>query len=367
MSWWSSSPAVEPSECIHPVTATKEAQTAPFAELTRKDLEWTFAPGMATETHTFYVASDDGVFAFVQIIHNSLGGWSNTVQLTCRVYDPKQDKPFSFWKSLNLSGFATTTDKADVTSNDGKLSFTLSPDSESYEIKYSADPEMQLIIPSLKFHRIGKGWMCAPDGKTHFGATKADGFVLHKFWPRCHVEGTLMVKGQPIELNGAGLFVHAIQGLRPNLVATQWNYANFQAQGQDTALALMDYTTQPGYGSKLVSVGSVTLNGELVSVTIDNMSKHTKTTKDAETSYDAPEEIEYTWTGKTITGDKDVHAKLVISNLGTQRDQGGLIEKVDVLGEVPILIKKFVNVVAQTKPYIYQVSSVLFTCRLMTI
>lgn len=45
----------------------------------------------------------------------------------------------------------------------------------------------------------------------------------------------------------------------------------------------------------------------------------------------------------------------------------GLVERVDVLAEIPYLVKKVVNVVAGTKPYIYQVSLALISLILRVI
>ena len=41
-------------------------------------------------------------------------------------------------------------------------------------------------------------------------------------------------------------------------------------------------------------------------------------------------------------------------NLGAPTAMQGLIEKVDVLAEIPFMVRKIVNYVAGTKPYIYQ-------------
>ena len=45
-----------------------------------------------------------------------------------------------------------------------------------------------------------------------------------------------------------------------------------------------------------------------------------------------------------------------MDKLGIDLGQGGLIEKVDVLAEIPYVIRKALAAVTGTKPYIYQVS-----------
>ena len=50
----------------------------------------------------------------------------------------------------------------------------------------------------------------------------------------------------------------------------------------------------------------------------------------------------------------EVQAKLEV-DLGDNENPKGLIEKVDVLAEIPYVIKMAVSYVAATKPYVYQV------------
>jgi hypothetical protein len=59
------------SNILH--TASDLAKDNIFSELTPKDLEWTLASGSSTETQTFYLATKEGHFAFVQMIHSNIG------------------------------------------------------------------------------------------------------------------------------------------------------------------------------------------------------------------------------------------------------------------------------------------------------
>ena len=52
-------------------------------------------------------------------------------------------------------------------------------------------------------------------------------------------------------------------------------------------------------------------------------------------------------------GNVDANLQLVIGDPSAYR---GLVEKVDVLAEIPFVIKKMVNYVAKAKPFIFQVS-----------
>ena len=73
------------------------------------------------------------------------------------------------------------------------------------------------------------------------------------------------------------------------------------------------------------------------------------------TGYLVPSGLEFAWEGRRRDGEGHVSAKLSIEHAGTTAGEGGLIEKVDVLAEIPYVIRKGLAA-AGTKPYIFQVS-----------
>lgn len=195
----------------------------------------------------------------------------------------------------------------------------------------------------------------------------------------------LILKGKAIEAKGPGMFVHAVQGMRPNLVASRWNFAHFVTPSHGGVSAIqMEFTTIDAYGRKgtgsgfvSVNVGSLVLAGKLVAVTAEtklpgetqpdqaeviSRGLHARTSKDPDTGYDAPTEFIFRWSAPSILpsakGQLDASLRLEV---GPPNEYKGLIEKVDVLAEIPYVIKTMVNYVAGTKPYIYQVRS--FICR----
>ena len=209
-------------------------------------------------------------------------------------------------------------------------------------------------------------------------ASGADGYAIHRFWPRCAVSGIMRLGGEVVDLAGArGVFIHAVQGMRPNLLAARWNFANFQspaAEGHGVSLTMMEFTTTSAYGDKVINVGSVVVGDKLVSVTaggsdlvagiVGSSAQHLDTVIDAETDYPAPGKISYVWNGHELVeegklGAGKVSATILLDLLVSGEEEEyatrGLIEKVDVLGQIPYLLKKFVNYAAGTKPYIYTV------------
>ena len=69
-----------------------------------------------------------------------------------------------------------------------------------------------------------------------------------------------------------------------------------------------------------------------------------------------PTGIEFEWEGDRLDSQGRAGGKLVVGDLGTTEGAGGLMEKFDVLAEIPFVIRKGLAAVTGTKPYIFQVS-----------
>ncbi|KAI9627317.1 hypothetical protein KEM48_009944 [Puccinia striiformis f. sp. tritici PST-130] len=140
------------------------------------------------------------------------------------------------WKSTNVTNFKTPP-----------------PPTESASIKYDrrsckADPISILLDPAQS------------DRYTVSGKHETRGYPC---------SGRLVIDGRTIELDGSrAIFVHAIQGMRPNLIASRWNFCNFQSvpeQGEQKKMAtrcqsnLDGFTTVPGssYAPHKLSVSAV--------------------------------------------------------------------------------------------------------------
>ncbi|KAG8991872.1 putative cell survival pathways protein, partial [Tulasnella sp. JGI-2019a] len=75
-----------------------------------------------------------------------------------------------------------------------------------------------------------------------------------------------------------------------------------------------------------------------------------------DTSYEAPQRITYEWAGPSIVDQGIVKATLDLP-LGDPQSYSGLIGKVDVLAEIPKVLKTVIAYAAGTKPYIYTASA----------
>jgi hypothetical protein len=137
---------------------------------------------------------------------------SPTLSFNTQVYfldDPSKN----LWSSDTLTNWKISEDKYDLSAD--KLSITLSEDGSSFHIKSSTN--LQSIV-DLKFTRTVPAFVVGEDGVTNYGTDpKAPwGNMRHAFWPRCNVEGSILTKTGEIKMDGRGLYIHAIQGMKPH-------------------------------------------------------------------------------------------------------------------------------------------------------
>ena len=288
------------------------------------------------------------------------------------------------WKSVNVSNFVSPPpglDKRSCKADEFTVTFKTDPTSDSspqsYAIRANLSNDLQISLDiarpaSIPGYKIGKG---PSGGYSYYGRStaKPDGYVVHRFWPHTVASGHIVRGGKALAVEGPGMFVHAIQGMRPNLVASRWNFAHFQSAAHGGVSAIqMEFTTLETHGRKgedsgpvTVNIGSLVLAGRLVAVTAEtrwpdedlrpdvvSRAIHTDPVHDSDTGYSAPTGIVYEWAAPSIVEGVQgrVEAKLAVDVGGGK----GLIEKVDVLAEIPYVVKMAVNYVAGTKPYIYQ-------------
>jgi hypothetical protein len=252
---------------------------------------------------------------------------------------------------------------------------------ESYALSVNLGDDLKIVLEARRpatapGFKVGKG---AKGGYSYFGpnVSSPEGYVIHRFWPHLLSNGHVVVNGKARAVDGPGMFVHAIQGMRPNLVASRWNFVHFKSPAHGGTSAIqMEFTTTDAYGKKgdgsgrvVANVGGLVVGGKLVSVTAEtrwpgesasetvvSSAEHIRPQLDPETSYNQPTELLFKWKAPSVLpGVKgDITAELSV-DVGNPAAPKGLIEKVDVLAEIPAFVKTVVSYVAGTKPYIYQV------------
>jgi len=110
---------------------------------------------------------------------------------------------------------------------------------------------------------------------------------------------------------------------------------------------MMEFTTPPSYGTQTVNVGMVFRNSVLLQGTTSATVEHTTTKMDPVTLWEEPTAFKVVWKGKTQDGED---AETVL-----ETDLKPKLDCVDIMAEVPAIIKKFVAGAVGTRPYMYQV------------
>jgi hypothetical protein len=317
-----------------------EAAQTPYTEITSDDLKWQAQTSTNVETQTFYLQAKDGTYAMLQVIYSSVAGIRTTCQFNAKITFADASKPF-VWCSTPLNNWDFNENKTAFFADD--CAVELGPDGESWSIKSMND---ERAIINITVHRVAPAFQAGKTGKTLFGTdlTKPWGSMRHAFWPRCRCEGTIVTKNGTAEFgDAAGMYVYALQGMKPHHLAARWNFFNLQCPS--LSAVMMEFTTPPSYGSTTVNVSTIARDGEIVVANTNGTVVHTKSAVDPETEWPEPQALKLTWTGKTKDG-QDVVA-VVEGELGQRSD------RVDVMSEVPGFVKQIVSTAAGTKPYIY--------------
>ncbi|KAI4122214.1 MAG: hypothetical protein LQ338_005950, partial [Usnochroma carphineum] len=321
-------------------SVAKQAETTPYTELQPRDLRWAAMESTCVETQTFYLMADSGHIGMTQVIYNNVAGLRTTCQFNTKVFYP-DGKTSNLWSSDALEGYGFDNRKLSFYA-DG-CAITLNEDATSYSVK-SATNEASIV--NITVTRTAPGFQIGSNGKSFFGTDPQHpwGSMRHAFWPHCHVEGSIITKDGDIDFKGRGLFIHALQGMKPHHAAARWKFANFYSPTYSAVM--MEFTTPPSYGSTTVNVAGIAKEGEIICAGAAGSAQHTQVTNDPENEWPEPKAAKFTWRGKTQGGEK-VEAEL-------EGSLGQRLDRIDVLHQVPVVIKTLVGGVVGTKPYIYQ-------------
>ncbi|ANB12475.1 Svf1p [Sugiyamaella lignohabitans] len=344
----------------------------PYGKLTKDDLSWKAPYSSNVETQTFYFHSQSGYYGFVQVIHSNPVGIHFTAQFTCLVVnDSKPD--FKVWTSTHLENFVA---KGTEFTADG-LSISLNESEDEYTITSVVNEES---LVELKIKRESDGFKIGADGTSVYGEDLNNpwGSMRHVFWPRCLASGKIVVNSKgnngtdnvdgsaasstdapaadrdQLEIafnNESAMYVMALQGMKPHHAAAKWNFLNFQ--GPTISAVVMQFTTPPSYGDQTSSVGGIVKDGKLIATAVDCQVEHQETKVD-EVGWPAPHKIEFKLAGPKIeTPDAEIGSEPAV----TAQVYGALdklVDRVDVMAEIPSFVKRVVSGVSGAKPYIYQ-------------
>lgn len=139
-------------------------------------------------------------------------GIHTTSHFNTKIFNLKGDGPH-IWHSDALQNFMF--DEHMLSFGADNLTITLNEEGDAYTIKSTVNPDS---IVDLKFTRTAPGFTIGKDGTSYFGTDPKNpwGSMYHGFWPRCSVEGTITTKEKTYDLNGRGVFIPALQGMKPH-------------------------------------------------------------------------------------------------------------------------------------------------------
>ena len=332
-------------------SVAQQTDKTPFTELTKDDLKWVAMDSTCVETQTFYLFADSGHIGLAQIIYSNVAcvpcqtpppldksyqltevsdsGIRTTCQFNSKIFYPDGSQPH-LWCSDPLDNYGFDAAKLNFFADDCAVS--LADDGASYTIK-SARNDKSLV--DLKISRTAPGFQVGRNGTSYFGTDPADpwGSMRHVFWPRCKAEGSITTPDGTFEFQ-RGLFIMALQGMKPHNAAARWNFANWQ--GKEHSAVMMEFTTPASYGSSVVNVSGIAEDGEIVVAGVEGKATHTGIKDDPD--WPEPSGAKFEWRG-TAKGGEKVEAVV-------EGDLGKRIDKVDVMAEVPGFVKAIVGGVA---------------------
>ncbi|EGV60175.1 Putative cell survival pathways protein [Yamadazyma tenuis] len=323
-------------EALHPVTDKVKEGEPCYRETTLKDLNWLGPNYTNVETQTFYFTClKTGYTGFAQVIHSNIMGVHTTAQFTFRIYDDKGKN--NLWTSTHLENFRTEGSNfyAD------NMSIEFNEDGTEVILKSDVNPDS---VVEFTMKRLVPGVIFGGDGTTLYGEDVEEpwGSMRHCFWPRCEVSGTIVSKAldTTLEINGLTMFVMALQGMKPHHAAKSWNFLNFQSENYSAVQ--MEFTTPRSYANTKVNIGVVCGKDKILLASINNDVVHENAEID-EVGWPVPKAITF----NHDAADKSYHVDV-------KGELKSLVERVDVMAEIPQFIKNIVSGVAGTKPYIYQ-------------
>ncbi|CCE65464.1 hypothetical protein TPHA_0L01070 [Tetrapisispora phaffii CBS 4417] len=340
-------------------------------ELRRSSGSFTFLNKLSTnpetrlETQTIYFTDlKTGKAGFVQVVYSSMmNALYKGFQLNFKLFDSNDRDNHSkdIWQSFKLSNL-TSFSPLKVEFDNVKFEFIESKSDKKEvfsQLIVHVDIENTEDTAALKLDMVidlFPGYVTNPDGCSYYlerGISKEESedksaqfssnkMMRHLFVPRARCTGKLYykdIKGNneiELELDDVPTsYIDAVQGLLPNKAARAWNFLCYHSKSW--SILCMEFTTTAEYNNHTVTTWAVTKNDKLVKVcsAVDKHSvKYLKTSVDKENNWKPPSKIEFPM-------------KFTECDLN-------LVNRYDIMNELPLVVRKIAQNIAHVKPYIYQ-------------
>lgn len=144
-------------------------------------------------------------------------GVRTTAQFNTKIFNHADGANPHLWASDALEHFKFSPDKFGSSSD--KMSVNLNAAGDSYHIKSTTNKKS---VVDLTVTRAAPGFVAGKDGTSNFGTDpkKPWGQMRHAFWPACTVEGSIITQSGPVDFKGKGVYIHALQGMKPHHAGT---------------------------------------------------------------------------------------------------------------------------------------------------
>lgn len=121
------------------------------------------------------------------------------------------------WSTRSLANYQLDEDFRGFYADD--FATTLSEDNDMYVVKSAVD---KAALVDLKITRTAPGFKVGKDGRTNYGTDPENpwGCIRHVFWPTAKVEGVIVAEDVKLDFTGRGMFVMALQGMKPHHAGT---------------------------------------------------------------------------------------------------------------------------------------------------
>lgn len=155
------------------------------------------------------------------------------------------------------------------------------------------------------------------------------------------------------------MYVMAMQGMKPHHAAKTWNFIYMHTK--DYSSVVMEFTTPRSYANSKVSVGILATDDDVIMLTNDVDFQHLDAETD-EVGWNVPKNVRVVLSGfgSKVTDEEIADGKVSDKDkvkVVLTAPLRSLVERVDVMGEIPQFVKHIVSGIAGTKPYIYQYSN----------
>lgn len=353
----------------------------------------------SVETQTIYFMDPESRYSgFVQMLYsNVMGGLYKGFQINFKIFSPNKDleDQFNVWESIKLDGNIRFQD-SDLTVKGDNVTFQFrDPIKISKKIIDGADKDgndgknkknfetvtnlkIKVKIPSIGLSidlrcNLGKGFKISPDGcsiyldkpisKDELQRIKSSNpgdisqiilknkYLRHQFAPLGQIFGIIKYnkkkdgEQQVLKLRHSPMvYLDAVQGMLPNKIAKRWNFLYFQSKNY-TILAI-EYLTIEQFDNVKVTIWTICEGNEIKYIGSDinnnEMIKFNSVKKDSQNGWEYPTEMTFNF----LNSDENVPS-FTVKNMN-------LVNRYDILGELPGIINTLAKKIANIKPYLYQ-------------